>query len=158
MEKLIASCKLGEGFRDKIYPDTEGNPTCGWGHYLRLGSKVPLEACEAFFKQDIADAVASYRTILPHLRKKLNTSRARVITEMIFNMGLTHVLQFRKMWEAIEKEDFEEAAAQMMDSHWSEDVGDGPGKRFDRAERLSQIMRLGFDREEELAELTRKVE
>jgi lysozyme len=123
MEKLIESIKRHEGFKDKVYLDSEGKPTCGWGHYLWVGSRVPLEACEAFFRQDIADAVASYRTILPHLRKRLNVTRARVITEMIFNMNVQKVLQFKKMWEAIEREYFEEAAAQMLSSKWAAQVG-----------------------------------
>ena len=116
MEKLIESIKRHEGYRDRVYLDSEGKPTCGWGHFLWVGSKVPLEASEAFFKQDVADAVSSYRTILPHLRKHLNIDRARVVTEMIFNMNVAKVLQFKQMWEAIEREDFDGAAVQMLES------------------------------------------
>ena len=136
MDKLIESIKRHEGFRDRVYLDSENKPTCGWGHYLWVGSKVPLEACEAFFKQDIADAVASYRTILPHLRRRLNVNRARVVTEMIFNMNVQKVLQFKKMWDAIEVEDFEEASNCMLDSKWATQVGQ-------RAVELAEIMRHG---------------
>lgn len=120
MEKLVESIKRHEGYRDRVYLDSEGKPTCGWGHNLWVGSRVPLEACEAFFKQDVSDAVSSYRTIPPYLRKRLNIARARVITEMIFNMNVAKVLQFRKMWEAIEREDWREARTQMLDSKWAD--------------------------------------
>jgi lysozyme len=136
VDKLIESIKLHEGYRDRVYLDSENKPTCGWGHYLWVGSRVPLEASEAFFKQDIADAVASYRTILPYLRKHLNINRARVITEMIFNMNVQKVLQFKQMWEAIEREDFEEAAAQMLNSKWASQVKA-------RAFELADIMKDG---------------
>jgi len=121
MNLLIESIKRHEGFRDRIYLDSENKLTCGWGHYLWVGSKVPLECCEAFFKQDIADAVASFRTLIPpSMRKHLNVNRARVITEMIFNMNAHKVLGFRKMWEAIERNDFEAAAEEMLSSKWAE--------------------------------------
>lgn len=136
MEKLIDSIKRHEGYKDRVYLDSEGKPTCGWGHYLWVGSRVPLEASEAFFKQDVADAVSSYRTILPHIRHKLNINRARVVTEMIFNMNVAKVLQFKQMWQAIEAEDWNEAANQMLESKWASQVKG-------RAEELAEIMRKG---------------
>jgi lysozyme len=136
MEILEERIKRHEGFRDRIYLDSEDKPTCGWWHYLWVGSKVPLVACDAFFKQDLADAVNSYQTILPHLRKKLNTTRARVVIEMIFNMNIAKVLAFRKMWEAIDRDDFEGAANEMLSSKWANQVKG-------RAIELADIMRKG---------------
>jgi lysozyme len=143
MHKLVESIKRHEGYRDRVYLDSEGKLTCGYGHHLWVGSKVPLECSDAFFRQDIADAVSSYQTILPHLRHHLNTARARVIVEMVFNMGIQKVLQFRKMWEAIAVDDFGEASAQMVDSKWAEQVGA-------RATELAEIMRHGKDKEDTL--------
>lgn len=136
MELLIESIKRHEGFKDKVYLDSEDKPTCGWGHYLYVGSKVPLAACEAFFSQDIADAVSSFRMIQPYLRKQLNPTRARVITEMLFNMNLAKVLKFQKMWMAIELRDFETAAKEMLDSKWARQTKG-------RAVELAEIMRKG---------------
>ena len=123
MEALIESIKRHEGFRDRVYLDSEGKPTCGWGHHLWVGSKVPLIACEEFFKQDVAAAMSAYQTILPYLRKRLNTVRARVIVEMIFNMNISKVLQFREMWTAIEEGNFDKAADEMLNSKWASQVG-----------------------------------
>jgi len=136
MDVLIESIKRHEGFRDRVYLDSEGKPTCGWGHCLWVGSKVPSEACEAFFKQDLADAVSSFRTIPPVYRRRLNPARARIITEMIYNMNVAKVLQFRRMWEAIEKGDFELSAQEMLQSTWAKQVGQ-------RAVELAEIMRTG---------------
>lgn len=138
MEILARRIKEHEGFRDRVYLDTEGKLTCGWGHYLWAGSKVPLAACEEFFKQDLADAVSSFSTIPPVFRKRLNPARARVITEMIFNMNVAKVLQFREMWKAIEMGDFERAADEMLRSKWAEQVKS-------RADTLAEIMRTGQD-------------
>ena len=136
MDALINSIKRHEGFRDRVYLDSEGKLTCGWGHYLWVGSKVPSLCCEEFFKQDLADAVNAFRTIPPIFRRQLNPVRARVITEMIFNMNVSKVLQFRQMWEAIEARDFERAADEMLSSKWATQVGQ-------RAVELAEIMRKG---------------
>lgn len=137
MDILIKRLKEHEGFKDRIYLDSEGKPTCGWGHHLWVGSRVPTECCEAFFKQDLADAVADFRAKIPaSLRRRLNVARARVITEMIFQMGIAKVLGFKKMWAAIEKGDFEEAAKEMLDSKWANQC------KY-RSIRLTQIMREG---------------
>jgi len=136
MELLIKSIKRNEGFRDRVYLDSENKLTCGWGHYLWVGSKVPLVACEEFFKQDLADAVSSFRTIQSYLRRQLNPARARIITEMIFNMNLAKVLKFQKMWMAIELRDFDTAAKEMLNSKWAEQTKG-------RAIELAEIMRKG---------------
>ncbi len=136
MDTLVESIKRHEGVRYDVFLDSEDKLTCGRGHYLRLGSRVPVEAVEAFFKQDVAAAVSAYGTIQPYLRKKLNAVRARVIVEMIFQLGLNGVMKFRNMWGAIEVEDFELAALCMLDSLWHEQTKG-------RAEELAEIMRKG---------------
>ena len=44
--------------------------------------------------------------------------------------------KFKKMWSAIEDEDYNNAAVEMLDSRWAEQVKG-------RATRLSDIMRTG---------------
>lgn len=123
MDALIVSLKRHEGYRDEVYLDSEGHPTCGWGHCLRVGSRVPLEASEAFFRSDVARAVSDFYRIPKTLTDRLNESRKRVICEMIFNLGLSGVLNFKRMWAAIEREDFNLAAEEMLDSKWASQVG-----------------------------------
>lgn len=133
MDKLIESIKKHEGFRDTVYLDSEGKPTCGWGHYLWIGSRVPLEAAEAFFKQDIADAVSEFSKLPSRFRNRLNESRRRVVVELIFNMNLQKVLQFKKFWAAVELEDWAEAKAQLLDSRWAVQV---KGRAIELADRF----------------------
>ena len=153
MEKLIESLKRHEGYKDIIYLDSEGNLTCGWGHHLKIGSKIPLEVSEIFFKSDLAHAISEFNKININLQRKLNPERRRIIVEMIFNMGFRGVLNFKKMWACIAKNDFDGAADNMLwnfhpdgsrtPTPWSTEVGDGPGRRFDRADELAEIMRKG---------------
>jgi lysozyme len=135
MDILADRIKRHEGFRDHIYLDSEGFVTGGYGHHFYPGSRLPVDVAEVLFKMDLALAVSEYSKIAPSTRKKLNTIRARVIVEMIFNMG-SKIKQFVKMWKAIENEDFELAANEMLASKWSTQVGQ-------RAVELAEIMRTG---------------
>jgi lysozyme len=90
----------------------------------------------------VADAVRDSNKLKKALGretvKHLNEARARVIVEMIFNMGYPKVLQFKKMWEAIKQNDFKVAAAEMLNSRWATQVKG-------RAEVLAKIMEEGVD-------------
>jgi len=137
MEKLVEQIKRHEGYRRRVYLDPLGNPTCGWGHHLYVGGKINELIAEEFLRMDIVDAVRDFREhIKPEHRKRLNEARARVITNMIFNMGIEAVLGFKKMWAAIYERNFDKAADEMLDSRWAAQVGA-------RAEELAGIMRRG---------------
>ena len=153
MEKLIKSLERHEGRKNKLYMDSEGNISGGIGHYFKVGSYLPDEVIDILFKVDIATAISEFNKIDINLRKKLNINRKRVITEMIFNMGPRGVMGFKQMWVCIAKDDFDGAADNMLwnfhpdgsrtPTPWSTEVGDGPGRRFDRADELAEIMRKG---------------
>ena len=55
---------------------------------------------------------------------------------MAFNLGYAGLLQFRQMWSALERHDYDEAARQMLDSRWAQQVGR-------RATELAAMMRTG---------------
>jgi len=86
---------------------------------------------------DIIGTLRSFReSVKPEYRRRLNEARARVIMNMVFNMGIQSVLGFKKMWAAIYEGNFNKAADEMMDSKWASQVGG-------RAEELAGIMRRG---------------
>ena len=140
METLVKRIKGHEGRRDLVYLDSRGNLTCGWGHHLYVGSKVPVEVSEAFLKQDIAQAVNDFYklkwTFDWPIMKRLNTVRKRIIVEMLFNLGFPKVLGFKKMWECIENKDWPGAKKEMLASKWHDQVGK-------RAETLAELMEKG---------------
>jgi len=136
LEQFIEDIKRHEGYRDVVYLDTEDNPTGGWGHHFRVGSKIPKRVSEIFLEADIAYAVNSFYRIDKKLQDKLDPVRRYVICNMIFNLGLSGVLGFKKMWTAIKKEDFDEAAGQILDSGYARQVGR-------RAIELHNLMKTG---------------
>ncbi|MDR2081594.1 MAG: hypothetical protein LBP54_06900 [Campylobacteraceae bacterium] len=52
---------------------------------------------------------------------------------MLYNMGTKNLLEFRRMWTALERADYAKAADEMKDNRWYYQVGD-------RAKRLINKM------------------
>jgi lysozyme len=134
--KLKARLKQEEGFRAAPYVDTTGNWTQGYGHKL---AKREID----HWSESWADAVLSndielvcHQAATLDWFCTLDAVRQGCILDMIFNLGLREVLEFRNMIDAIERYDYERAANEMLNSRWHHQVGN-------RAERLAEIMRTG---------------
>ena len=133
-----AGIKRDEGKKDIIYLDTKGNWTCGHGHLLFLGDTVPQAAIDGFFEDDYAQAKDDLKSLyrlfsLP----PMGLVREYVLLNMLFQMGLYKVMQFKKMLVALMDKDWTRAAEEMLDSKWHKQ--DTPN----RAKRLSVMMRAG---------------
>ena len=109
--------KYYEGSIPHIYVDTQNVPTCGVGHALHLGSKVPPEAVEAFYRQDLEDAIRLYES----LDLELDHSRMIAVIDMCFNLGPQ--LRSWKFIEALRKHDFKWALWELKNSKWWSQVG-----------------------------------
>ena len=132
-QALIDSVKEGEGLRLKPYKCTAGKTTIGYGRNLDdVG--ITLEEAEYLLKHDLEKAEKDAEKFPVY--SKLNQARKDVLIEMVFNLGYTRLSKFKKMFEALEKGDYSEAANQMLDSSWHTQVGK-------RAERLAYFMRIG---------------
>ncbi|MBW2621287.1 MAG: glycoside hydrolase [Deltaproteobacteria bacterium] len=125
-----------EGVVDEVYLDSLDNPTCGVGHLLAVGSKVPEKAVQAFFDQDYRVAVADYTALVHQYSLDLGSIRRAVLINMLFNMGINRVRTFKKMFAALVLDNYEWAADEMLDSRWAVQVGK-------RAVELSRMMRGG---------------
>lgn len=130
-EQLI----LHEGLRLKPYRCTAGKLTIGVGRNLD-GKGISKEEALFLLRNDIV-------TVTTQLQKydwyiNADPIRRKVLIDMAYNLGITGLLQFRRMIAALERGDYENAADQMLDSRWAEQVGY-------RAVRLAEMMRSGRD-------------
>lgn len=138
MEKLIEDLKREEGLRLEVYIDTKGYPTVGYGCRVAVGDKINTDVAEALFSFRLARVVNDFYKIPHELTRWLNTPRRRVICQMIYQLGLRGTLGFVKMWKAIKNQDFDTAAAEMLDSVWARETSG-------RVYRLAQVMKEGRD-------------
>jgi len=126
-----------EGYMPTVYLDTVKVPTAGYGHAFHLGSKIPHKVAELLFEQDFDGVKQDYKIITAnHGGLVLDPVRRAVLMDMLFNMGLVRVNQFKRMFRALRKEDYETASEEMLDSKWARQVGP-------RAKRLAEMMKTG---------------
>ena len=137
MEKLIAH----EGLRLQVYEDSLGIATIGIGRNLEDRGITPEELewmdipnMAIVHTMGITEADAMYlaqhdvQIVEEELLRShpcvenLDAVRQLVLVDMAFNMGVPRLGKFKKMWAAIHKNNFEEAAKEMLDSRWANQV------------------------------------
>ncbi|SOB60621.1 Lysozyme [Pseudodesulfovibrio profundus] len=133
MQQLTEQLKRHEGLRLKPYRCTAGKLSIGFGRNLDDKGINEGEA-ETMLWRDVAEARALLERHSGFLR--LDEVRQAVLINMCFNLGISRLMQFQKMWRAISYEDWEQAAAEMLDSRWAKQVGD-------RATELAAQMKSG---------------
>ncbi len=134
-EKLLDMLILHEGLKLKPYKCTSDKLTIGVGRNIEdIG--ITEDEAKLLLENDlnrILQEVEHWSFL-----ENLNEPRQAVILDMVFNMGISrfNANTWVKTFAAIQDENFEEAANQMLDSKWANQVGQ-------RAIRLSQMMRKG---------------
>jgi len=128
-----------EGLRLKPYRDTVGILTIGYGRNLDDVGISKLEA-DFLLVHDIDRALADAERVLPYF-DALDDARQEVVVNMIFNLGCSKFLEFRKLIRALKDGDFEKAADEMVNSLWYRQVGV-------RGKELVRLMREGAPKKE----------
>ena len=134
MSALEQSIKLHEGFMGKPYRCTAGRLTIGFGRNLD-DRGITQEEAEYLLRNDIAIA----RKELDERAtgwKRLSPARQDVLVELVYNMGMPRLSTFMRFWEAMRDQDYDKAAAELLDSKWAKQVGQ-------RAKTLAEKMRKG---------------
>jgi len=134
--KIKEMIQKHEGYRDRVYLDSVGVPTVGYGHALFVGSKIPFHVATLLFEQDYKGALSDYEILTTNYNLSLNPVRRAVLIDMLFNMGLIKVMKFKKFLASLEAEDYKRAAKEMKDSRWHTQVGK-------RAVKLEKMMEEG---------------
>ncbi|WP_375751592.1 glycoside hydrolase family protein [Vibrio sp. HN007] len=125
--------KKHEGLRLKPYHCTANKLTIGYGRNIEDNGISEAEA-EVMLQHDINRTLEEAKT-LPFF-SSLNETRQAVIVDMMFNLGFNRFKKFERMLIALERNNYNMAAIEMLDSRWAVQVGK-------RADELSQLMRSG---------------
>lgn len=123
-----------EGMELKPYVCPAGKLTVGIGRNLEDRGMTEAEA-RYLLRNDISQAKAELERAFP-IVSTLDSVRYYALLNMAFNMGVQRLGSFHRMWDAVEKRDWDKAADEMLDSLWARQV-----KR--RAVELSEMMRTG---------------
>ncbi len=134
MIELEDRIRQEEGYRTHLYEDSEGVLSIGIGYNIDEKG-LPDDIIQELLKRTLSEATADAQRIPEYNR--LNDSRRSVLVAMVFQLGLPSVLKFVGMRLAIRRGDYNQAAAEMLDSRWHKQT---PA----RAEREAKIMRQGI--------------
>ncbi|MGL5936040.1 MAG: glycoside hydrolase family protein [Cetobacterium sp.] len=116
----------------KMYKDSLGIETIGYGHNLR-DKPITKTAADQIFLDDLTDVQLEVTHTFPWYAE-LSQPRQWVILDMCFNLGLHGLLEFRKFLKAVEMGAYETAANEMVESRW---FGQVKGRGIE----LAQMMR-----------------
>jgi len=114
-QALINSIKEEEGFSSHVYKDTLGVLTIGFGTNLKEG--ISREEAHALLEIRLKNKIKGLISAKP-IVENINSVRQDVLANMAYQLGVTGVLKFKKMWEALDRLDFKTASKEMMDSKW----------------------------------------
>ena len=130
--KLIEAVKLSEGFRDRVYKDTLGIDTIGYGFTIK-DLVLDEDISEMILKRKLEALIERVNKRFIFL-KDLPEEAQDVVYEMAYQMGLSGVSKFKRFLQALEEKDYGWASIEMLDSRWSKQTPQ-------RAQRLSNIIK-----------------
>lgn len=134
--RLRAQVKADEGFRGVLYKDTSDLWTIGYGRMIdpSRGGGISKDEAEYLLANDLrtaerlCESMPAYETLSP--------PRQAVLINMCVNLGPVKLQAFKKMFAALVHQAYDEAAFEMLQSQWHQQVGA-------RAERLAHQMKTG---------------
>lgn len=132
MENLI---KLQEGLQLKLYTDTRGFASIGYGRNLSTNGIRQSEA-NLMFANDLADIENELRLNIPWYTQ-LNDARQAIIISMAYNLGISGLMGFKDFLRAAEAGDTKNASQAILDSNAARELPN-------RYERLSYIWETGI--------------
>ena len=138
METVKNSIKKHEGFRNKVYKDTLGKRTIGYGHlcvedWWEDDKEYTQAELERIFDKDFDKAKDGASKLYEGC--EISDTAKGLIIEMVFQLGSTGVSKFKNMWAALKESppNYKQASSEMLDSRWAKQTPS-------RAKELSNIM------------------
>ena len=160
-QSLVAQIARHEGFEPQVYDDSAGDETVdtiGFGTNTEVGGRGYLKDMTLSVEEALELLEESLETSVAEVRRASAVvaapervpRRPRVgdvyerqppgvrmaLANMVYNLGLTKLLGFEKMWVALSHGDYEAAAREALDSKWAKQTGR-------RAPEIAEIIRKG---------------
>ena len=132
--KLIDSIKIHEGYVSRVYKDSLGIDTIGYGFAIK----------DLNLEEDICQIILQRK--LESLEKRINKRFEwykdmpqpikDVVAEMCYQMGVTGVSKFKKTINFLKNKQWRRASVEMLDSRWANQT---PGRANELSERVKEM-------------------
>ena len=125
MDRLMESVKKHEGYRNKVYLDTLGKRTVGVGHlcvesFWEDDKEYEEKFLMEILQKDLQEAIRGARSLMEdHGCVDIDEQAEEILIEMVFQLGMTGVSKFKKMWKALAELNYVGASYEMLDSRWA---------------------------------------
>ena len=125
MDRLLESVKKHEGYRNKVYLDTLGKRTVGVGHlcvedFWEDDKEYEEKFLMEILQKDLQEAIRGARSLMEdHGCADIDEQAEEILIEMVFQLGMTGVSKFKKMWKALAELNYVGASYEMLDSRWA---------------------------------------
>lgn len=123
--------KRHEGLKLTVYDCPAGKKTIGYGRNLEDRGITEQEA-EQLLDNDIQEIQQQLRNSFDFYVSLTDTRKA-VLIDLTYNIGLAGLKSFKKMLNALNKQDYVEAKNQLLDSRYA-------GQVPSRAEELAELL------------------
>lgn len=135
IEQLVSDLKSDEGWQPKLYKDSLGLWSLGYGFLVDPDKEAELpEAVGEFWLRFVLDRrLLEMNHRLPWLKNQPDDVR-RALMNMAYQLGVGGVLQFARMLAALRSGNRQLAATEALDSEWHRQT---PG----RAQRVAALIR-----------------
>jgi len=134
MSKLIETLRRHEGVKNTLYKCTSDKWTIGVGRNLEdVG--ISDDEIDYLLENDIERTEELLDEYMEWWRD-LDSVRQEAMVNFVFNVGIGTAQKFKKAIAALQEQDYDTAADEMMDSNWSKQVGQ-------RAEEVTEMIRTG---------------
>ena len=125
MDRLLASVKKHEGYRNKVYLDTLNKRTIGVGHlcveeFWEDDKEYEEKFLMTILEHDLETAIKGAKDLMSENGcMDMDEVAEEIIIEMIFQLGKTGVSKFKNMWKALSELNYIGASYEMLDSKWA---------------------------------------
>ena len=114
--ELLQQIKEHEGLRLKPYKCPVGKLTIGYGHNLE-DNGLSQSVCEYILIEDIEESKRNlYAIFTRDFFDSLSNNQKIALVDMMFNLGLSKFLTFKKFIQAVKNKDFIKASAEIINS------------------------------------------
>jgi GH24 family phage-related lysozyme (muramidase) len=120
-KKLFEHLKLREGYKQSVYLDILGKPTCGIGHLLTkeenkkypVKSLVPKRVIDNWFKEDVKTALDASKTQMKLL--KLNDDDFKIaLVSVNYQLGTSWHKKFPATWKLLKAKHYDDAIKELL--------------------------------------------
>ncbi len=122
VSQLKSDLRRDENTKLKLYTDTRGKISIGTGRNLS-DNGISLAEADFMLDNDISGVIEILNRAFPWW-KTMSEARQRALANLCFNLGFSRLLGFRNMINALQKQEWQRAHDEALDSDWAREVGD----------------------------------